>query len=318
MEDLAEYFHMLNAAGCEVIVVDASSPDVFALHDERWSALCRHVPLDPRYCHPDDTVNGVLTGIDLAAGELIIVGEEDIRYTWNDIDRMGLLLERHEMAVPQNYLSSLPWWACIEAAGMLINRGMLAAGDFSGTFAFRRSMLAEMGHYDAATFADTEEILHHFVRNGAKVGYARSFFIEKEPPAIRTWLEGRPRQGMRAFGAVWMWGVLLGLPPAGILLGLIGGWIPLLLYGVAIAAVSILMASRGRREGAQRFFPESILWWGPVWALERSISAYLVLYRHLADNGFGGVGSRKGRQVWGAGGQLPLHATEGRSGKSGK
>jgi len=321
MEDLAEYFHMLNAAGCEVLVVDASPPDVFALHDEQWDALCRHVPLDSRYHHPDDKVNAIHTGIDLAAGELIIVGEDDIRYTWNDIDRMCVLLERHEMVLPQNYLSSLPWWACIEAAGMLINRRMLATGDSSGTFAFRRSTMVQIGHYDGDALFDAAHGAQYFALKGAKVVSARSFFVQKEPPALHTWLEQRPYQALKELGTDWERRLFLALPPVGVLLGIVGGWVAVLLYGVVIGAVSIALASLGRREGAQRFFPESIPLWAPLWVLERSISLYLALYLHVGqgEHPFSGrVGGRKEWHAWVARRRVPLHATEGTSGKSGK
>ena len=138
--ELAEYFRELAREGCEVLVVDGSSPEIFEQHNRAWREPCRHVTVDRKYTYLNGKVNGVHTGVDLASCENIILADDDIRYTSADIRRACELLNRHDMVRPQNYLAPLPWWGRMEAARMLINRGVLRIGDYPGTCAFRRSV----------------------------------------------------------------------------------------------------------------------------------------------------------------------------------
>src|SRR5688500_2445803 len=118
-ESFAEYFRRLAEAGCEVLVVDGSPPEVFAAHAGAWRGACRHAPVDPQYKYLNGKVNGIHTGVALASRERVILADDDIRYTRADVRRMSRLLDAHEMVRPQNYLSPLPAWARTEAARML-------------------------------------------------------------------------------------------------------------------------------------------------------------------------------------------------------
>ena len=164
-----EYFHKLKAAGCEVLVVDGSPDAVFKAHARAWRESARHVEVDPQYRFLNGKVNGVHTGVALAQCEKIILADDDIRYTAEDVRTMCVLLERYELVRPQNYLSPLPFWARMEAARMLINRGVLRAGDYPGTCGLRRSAMLRVGHYDGDVLFDNEELVRHFIVKGAGV-----------------------------------------------------------------------------------------------------------------------------------------------------
>ena len=110
-KEFADYFATLANAGCEVIVADGSRADVFAEHARLWSPVSRHAEVDRRFGYLNDKVNGIHTGVELAANEKIILADDDIRYTAADVDRMIALLDLYEMVRPQNFLSPLPWWA---------------------------------------------------------------------------------------------------------------------------------------------------------------------------------------------------------------
>lgn len=185
--DFAAYFRLLSEAGCEVIVVDGSPAEVFAAHDDAWRGLCRHLTVDSQYRYLNGKVNGIHTGVDAASCGQIIVGDDDIRYTAEDIARACRLLQEAEMVRPQNYLSPLPWWAKMEAARMLINRAVLPTGDYPGTCAFRRETFRRVGHYDGDVLFDNEEIVRHFALSGAGIAYAVDFFILKRPPTLAKW-----------------------------------------------------------------------------------------------------------------------------------
>ncbi|HEX8722950.1 MAG TPA: glycosyltransferase [Pyrinomonadaceae bacterium] len=151
-----DYFRTLAAAGCEVLVVDGSPREVFDAHGEAWRGACSHAPVDPQYKYLNGKVNGIHTGVGLAAHERIILADDDIRYTPDDVRRMCRLLGSFEMVRPQNYLSPLPVWARTEGARMLINRAWIAEGDYPGTLGVRRGAMRRVGHYDGDVLFDNE------------------------------------------------------------------------------------------------------------------------------------------------------------------
>lgn len=287
MAAYALYFQLLARAGCEVLVVDGSSPEIFALHDNAWRGLCRHVAVDPKYTYLNGKVNGVHTGVDLASCEKIVLADDDIRYTSEDTERVCDLLDRHEMVRPQNYLAPLPWWGRMESARMLINRGVLRTGDYPGTCAFRRSTCLRVGHYDGDVLFDNEEIVRHFVLRGADVCYALDLFILKRPPTFRKWLEQRPRQAYEDFVMHAKTLLFISLLPIAIALGFVGGLRFALLFLSFVAVCAMLLALRGLgRNQAYRFFPATVILYAPLWVTERVLSTYWALYWRVAHGGY--------------------------------
>jgi hypothetical protein len=309
MEDFAAYFRSLVSAGCEVLVVDGSPAGVFDEHDRAWSDVCRHVKVDKRYGYLNGKVNGIHTGVDLAACEKIIVGDDDIRYTAANIERISLLLDQQEMVRPQNYLKPLPWWARMEAARMLLNRALLPTGDYPGTCGFLRSTMRRVGHYDGDVLFDNEEMVRHFALHGAKICNALDFFILKRPPTLNKWWEQRPRQAYEDF-VMWAKTIFfLSLLPLGLALGLWAGPQAASLYVFVIALASSLLALRGRRAGGRGFFPAWVCLYAPLWILERSLSVYWAIYWRVVHGGypFGDRILSKGTgRAWVAGGRVPL------------
>ncbi|MGB7922144.1 MAG: hypothetical protein WCF57_02745 [Pyrinomonadaceae bacterium] len=311
----ARYFEKLASAGCEVLVVDGSPREVFAEHERAWSGVCRHATVDPAYTYLNGKVNGVRTGVDLASCERIVLADDDIRYTPEEITRACDLLDHHEMVRPQNYLSPLPWWARLEAARMLINRGVLATGDYPGTCAFRRSTFLRVGHYDGDVLFDNEEIVRHFALQGADVCYARDFFILKRPPTPQKWMEQRPRQAYEDFVMRAKTALFMSLVPLVVLLGLTGGVRAALCFAAFVSACAVALALRGLwRDQAHRFFPLYIPLYAPLWVLERSLSVYWALYWRVTRGGypFGDRLLSKGTgRAWVAGGRKARMKAEG-------
>src|SRR3954465_12363971 len=97
------YFGSLEASVSEILVIDGSPPDVFAAHHKIWSQMCRHEPVDRTFGFLNDKVNGIHTGVRLTDTEKIILADDDIRYTSNQIEEMSQLLDRFEVVRPQNY-----------------------------------------------------------------------------------------------------------------------------------------------------------------------------------------------------------------------
>ena len=314
----ALYFRMLAEAGCEVLVVDGSPPEVFASHARLWSRACRHVEVDPRYEYLNGKVNGVHTGVDLASCEGVVLADDDIRYTAADIDRALSLLERHELVRPQNYLAPLPVWARTESARMLVNRGALRAGDYPGTCAFRRSAFRRVGHFDGDVLFDNEEIVRHFALKGADVLCATDFFVLKRPPTFAKWLEQRPRQAYEDFVMRAKTALFASLIPAALLLWLFAGPAAALAFALAVALASVLVAVRGLlRDRAYEFFPATAPLYAPAWVLERALSVYWAFYWRVRYGGypFGAALLSKGTgRAWVAGGRVESRAAAGRAG----
>jgi hypothetical protein len=285
--ELAEYFKAMTEAGCDVLVVDGSPEPVFEQHREAWLGLARHEAVDRSFGYLNDKVNGIHTGVNLARTEKIILADDDIRYTAAEIERVRELLEKFEVVRPQNFLSPLPWWARMEAARMLINRATLRTGDYPGTCAFSRSAMLRVGHYDGDVLFDNEEIIRHFARAGATVGYAINLFVRKRPPTLRKWKEQRPRQAYEDFGLRAKTALFCSLPILAIGIGAALGLKAVLLYLAVLVAGSLALAIAGRLRGtAARYFPSSICFFAPLWVLERTVSTYWAIYWHLTRGGY--------------------------------
>lgn len=284
--DFHKYFMTLARAGCEVLVVDGSPAEVFAAHAEEWENVCRHETVDPQYKYLNGKVNGIHTGVALAAHDSIILADDDIRYAAEDVSRMAELLENYDMVRPQNYFSPLPFWARTEAARMLINRAFIREGDYSGTLGVTKKAMLRVGHYDGDVLFDNEEIVRHFQLKGANICYARDFFLLKLPPTFEKWIEQRPRQAYEDFV---MRAKTLFFAVVPILLALAflkSGWLLTLVFAGLISVGAIISAARGLNDGAAKFIPPRVIFYAPLWIAERCVSTYWAFYWYLRHGGY--------------------------------
>jgi len=316
IESFADYFRSLRAASCEVLIVDGSPLSVFAEHKNAWEGLATHIPPDPQYTYLNGKVNGVHTGVDLASCERIILADDDIRYTTADVKRMCHLLDKFEMVRPQNFISPLPGWARLETGRILVNRGVLRAGDYPGTCGFRRSTMHRVGPYDGDVLFDNEEIVRHFALNGARIHYALDFFIQKRPPTFTKWLEQRPRQAYEDFVMRAKTAAFLCVLPAIISLGFLFSVRASLLLVAALSFLAVLLSGRGLlRDAAYKVFPVISPLYSPLWIFERSLSVYWAVYWRVRYGGypFGQRLLSKGTgEAWIAGGKIQSKALAGR------
>jgi hypothetical protein len=284
---LSRYLQKIVKARCEVIVIDGSPPDVLAQNKRALGEGCRHEAVDPRYRYLNDKVNGVHTGVALASFPKIILADDDIRYTAEQIAQILQLLDVYEVVRPQNFLRPLPWWAKVEAARMLINRATLRAADYPGTCAFRRTALLACGQYDGDVLFDNEEIIRHFAQHGCAIAYANDLFVRKRPPSLRKWLEQRPRQAYEDFGMRGKTAIFFGLPWLLMAVALRFGLRGILSFVAIISLGSIFIASRGRARGsAAGFFPLQCCFFALLWVIERMFSTYWALYWFLSRGGY--------------------------------
>jgi hypothetical protein len=244
------------------------------------------VPVDARYKYLNGKVNGIHTGVAIAAHERIILADDDIRYTPGDVRRMAELLEDYDMVRPQNYFRPLPVWARTESARMLINRAWISEGDYSGTLGVTRNAMLRVGHYDGDVLFDNEEIVRHFRLKGARIKYAREFFLLKLPPTFEKWIEQRPRQAYEDFVMRAKTLFFASVPIVLALTLLKSGWRLTLIYAAIISFGAIVSAARGLTDGAARFFPPQVVLYAPLWIAERCVSTYWAFYWYLTRGGY--------------------------------
>jgi hypothetical protein len=282
---LAADFRRMRDAGCEVIVVDGSPLPDYARHADAWRALCRHVPVDPRWRFLNGKVNGVLTGVEHTRTECLILADDDVVYTAADVDRMCAMLAHHDLVVPQNYFRPLPWWARVETGRILLNRACRAAGDYPGTFGVRRSTFLRLGPYDGDVLFENEEMRRHFLSHGARVRHARDFFIARRPPPFAKWREQRVRQAYEDLGFRAKTALFVALVPLAAATWVLAGAGGMAAYAALVAVASVLLAAVGRGDGAARVVPPAVCLWAPLWVVERAVSVHRAVWARLIRGG---------------------------------
>ena len=110
------------AERADVVVVDGSAEDVFDVHHQWWSPLVRHVPVDPARRTAMGKVGGVLTGLDHASSPLVIVADDDVRYSDEALAEIEQRLVAADVVRPQNVFSRWPWHAWWDTGRTLIAR----------------------------------------------------------------------------------------------------------------------------------------------------------------------------------------------------
>jgi hypothetical protein len=270
LRDFAGYLSTLGVAGCDVIILDPSPRLQFERNARILRWVGRHIPMGS-----DDLVRNAAS---IAECEKVIVATEDVRYTPEAVGQICALLDAHEVVEPQDFLDPLPWWGGIDAARILVHRGIEPDPDHGATFAFRRSAIRALRAL--ATIDPQENAVRRLAAVGAEIHVAADVFVRREPGAFDEWLDRRPRQASEDFALPVKSAFFFSLAPLFLLLGILGGLQLAGGYAGLIAFAAIGLALRGR-SGAHAFFPLRTCLFAPVWILERSLSVYWALYRKL-------------------------------------
>ncbi len=284
---MALYLRSLAALDLDLIVVDGSPADIFKAHHDAWSDISTHVPVDPRFRGRNGKVPGVLTGIDLARFERVIVADDDVRYDPSAVVAVVEALDAADVVRPQNYFDPLPWHARLDTARALLNRAL--DGDWPGTLALRRSLLQRAGGYDADVLFENLELVRTVRVAGGRELVARGLFVRRLPPTVRHFLAQRVRQAYDEFARPSRLVLALSLAPIALYLG------SRRKFGIlcALLLVSICIAEVGRlRDGGARFFPPTCALWAPVWLAERAVTSWIALALRVSGRGIAYSGGR--------------------------
>ena len=277
----------------DIIVVDGSDEEVFQAHRARLPVNIRHHAPSERTAM--GKVGGVVTGVQLARHQLVVIADDDVRWSRALLERAMAGLGDADVARPQNVFVPTPWHARWDTGRILLNRA--TSGDWPGTLLVRRSALLE-GYAGDALFENLE--LVRTVR--AAGGRERVLFgvvVPRIPPSARRFWEQRVRQAYDEWARPWRLALQLTWLPLAVLR-------PRRAVALAVGAVAFAEAGRRRAGGAAHWGPTAPLWVLP-WLAERAVTSWLAVLARLR----GGVRYRDGRLPVAAHSRRALRAAAG-------
>ncbi|MDQ0867584.1 hypothetical protein QFZ70_000057 [Arthrobacter sp. V1I9] len=277
LPDLAAYLGRLSG-WIPVTVVDGSAPELFERHRAAFPPAIRHIRPEQGGNGGNGKVAGVMTGVRAAGAELLVIADDDVRYTRESLAAVVNHLESADVVRPQNYFDPLPWHAWWDTSRTLINRAWSA--DFPGTLAVRRSALLATGGYDPVLFENLE-LIRTVRAAGGREKILPDLFVARKPPGPRHFLKQRTRQAYDDFAQpLRLAAELVLLPVIAAAAGL-----PARHRGkafLALAAAPVIIAGIGRRgHNGTTVFPFRAVWCAPLWVLERAVCIWIALAYRL-------------------------------------
>ena len=270
--DLAPYLRSIAEQVDDVVVVDGSPPDVFGQHAAAWGDAVRQVPVDPSRRTAMGKVGGVLTGIDVARHDKVVIADEDVRWEPVQLEEMDRLLDEAEVVRPQNWFDPLPWHARWDTGRILLGRAL--GGDWPGTLGVQRSLVQAVGGYDGDVLFENYELVRTVVAAGGRAHLALGLLVRREPSTTRQFLDQRVRHAYDEWARPWRLAVSMAVLPAA--LARPRRVVP------AVVATSVAVAELGRRRAnGTRVFPATSALWAPVWVAERAVTSWLAFGARL-------------------------------------
>ncbi|SDS42988.1 Glycosyltransferase like family 2 [Friedmanniella luteola] len=270
----------------DVTVVDGSAPEVWERHHALWADWVRHVPVGA-WPGRNGKVAGVVTGVRLARHELVVIADDDVRWTAAQLARAADLLVGADLVRPQNYFHPLPWHARWDTARTLVNRALGA--DHPGTYALRRSTFLVMGGYDGDVLFENLELSRTVRAAGGTEVTAPDLLVRRVPPEAGHFWGQRVRQAYDDFGQPARLATEASLLPAAALL--VGGcracsprlrrWSRRGLAAEALLPVALAEVGR-RRAGGRAVFPADTPLFAPLWIAERAVCVWLAVGRRVS------------------------------------
>lgn len=275
LEEFTDYLRWL-AVRVEVIVIDASPPNVFAVHAASWSSFTMHIPPDADLRIANGKVRGVLTGLRRANCECLIIADDDVRYDFWALAQVIALLGTFHVVRPQNYFEPLPWHALWDTGRTLLNR--MTGGDWPGTLGVRRSVLQATDGYDGDVLFENLELTRTVRAVGGVEAVPLNLFVHRCPSSSRHFWSQRVRQAYDELARPWRFAMLLTLLPVTLILTLYRRWISL---AVGVLAIIGLAELGRRRDGGSTVFPFAASLLAPAWLIERAICIWFALGARL-------------------------------------
>jgi len=265
----------------EVIVVDASSRDVYIDFERRCVPAIIHVPVDEDLKGlANGKVAGVLTGLRRGTQRYLVIADDDVRYDTAALTRISRLLEQCDCVRPQNYFDPLPWHACLDTARTLINR--VTGGDWPGTLAVRRAILIATGGYDGNVLFENLELVRTVKAAGGTEKHPLDLYVRRLPPKTSHFWSQRVRQAYDELARPLRLAAWLTILPA-VASGLVvaPAW-----TGITAVCASSAAAELGRRRAnGTTVFPAAAAIVAPAWVAERAVCVWLAVATWLLRGG---------------------------------
>ena len=296
IEELAAYLKGLGESGAvtEIIVVDGSPKGRFALHHKALDGIAdKHLAPAESLITPMGKVGGVITGINEASHERIVIADDDVRYGPAELHRIAALLVRADLVRPQNYFDELPWHARWDTARSLLNRVFTGdrhfpVGDFPGTLAVRRSSFLASGAYRGDVLFENLELMRTVLAWGGRTLTPLDLYVARRPPESAHFLGQRVRQAYDDFAIAPRMAAFLSIAPLAVMAAIRRRWTAI---GLVVVGVIAGAEVGRRRAGGGAYFPASTALFAPLWLGERAICAWLAVGSRLR----GGVRYSGGR-----------------------
>ena len=279
LDELTDYLSWL-ARQVEVIVVDGSPPDVFAVHHACWRTLGSHIAPDADIQVANGKVRGVLTGLRRASYEHVVIADEDVCYDEPSLTQLVALLEEFDVIRPQNYFDPLPWHAYWDTGRTLLNR--MTGGDWPGTLGMNASFLSATDGYDGNVLFENLELVRTVRAAGGRELVALDLYVLRKPATDHHFWSQRVRQAYDEFARPVRLLVSLAILPLTLSLLLHRRWIAL---ASAVATIIGVAEMGRRRDGGQRAFPFTASLLAPAWVMERAICIWLALGMRVFSGG---------------------------------
>lgn len=270
LDELTTYLVGL-ARHLPVTVVDGSPPPQFAAHAAAWGRSVRHLAPE-HWPGANRKVAGVMTGLHRARHDAVVLADDDVRWTPDQLQAALALLARGDVVRVQNVFRPQPWHARWDTARSLVNRGL--GDDYPGTLVVRRSRLLAAGGYDGDVLFENLELIRTVLAAGGTEVRAADIYVVRRPPSARQFWSQRVRQAYDS----------LAQPPrlvaeAAVLPVLVLALArrrPAPVAALAAAVTAVAWVGRARARGAAAF-PLSTVALSPVWLLERAVCTWLAL-----------------------------------------
>lgn len=279
LEELTAYLRWMGQRA-EVIIVDGSLAASWQEHHRRWQSPLLHIEprADLRYLN--GKVNGVITGVERATYDKVIVADDDVRYDDDALLQMESSLEEADVVRPQNYFIGNPWHALWDSGRTLLNRSL--GSDYPGTLGLRRSTFLAAGCYDGDVLFENLELIRTMEAAGGVSSSRLDLYVGRRPPDAGHFWQQRTRQAYDELAQPLRLVLFLSLAPAGLLAVLMRRK-RVLALGIA---GTILLAERGRRraDGAGRW-PVAAALLSPLWVAERAICSWIAVGHRILGGG---------------------------------
>jgi hypothetical protein len=265
--ELAAYLREVAGVVDEVIVVDGSSPAEIGAHRAAFGPLVRVAEPEERTLM--GKVGNVVTGLRLAAHDRVVIADDDVRYTPEQLARAVALLDEAEVVRPQNWFDPLPWHARLDTARTLLAR--TTGGDWPGTLAVRRSLVLEAGGYSGDVLFENLELVRTVKAAGGREVVPLDLLVRRVPCSTPHFRGQQIRQAYDEWARPVRLVVSLAVLPA-LVAGVAGRRWKAVAGGVA--AVSGLAEAGRRRAGGAAVFPASSSLLAAPWLVWRSACSW--------------------------------------------